>query len=481
MAVIQVPTSDGVKLKDSDSGELRGSIGVAKNGIPTMAPVLPTLPEKETPMADHIDSLHERFLVHQEALAGAVSTSAPTITSQPCEEVAYGLARALPTDLNDAQFVDICRLLHQGVQRISKELKKASQTLEPPTDAEWDQWITSAQESIDSGEFDLETHERLIAQLGAAISDGKPDAYTFAIISKLSRKIWAAKYSLDEGYRQISAWFDVSPVEVKRQIVKFQNEYLALEELGMAPDIDPIYSRGYKMTSGSSPKDDATVYGHWMAGTPELYDPSAVPTKFVAMDTETTGLDKANDRVIQIGLVEYDHNGVEQRRFVSYIRPPADENGVISTGGESAVNAHGIHPADVADAPTFEEVAPIIREYFNNATVIGQNLIQFDAAYIKAEYMRLPDADENSGKNIWPRAADTLWHIHRWIDKDGLGLPNRKLDTMTNHFGLPAFNAHDAGADAHATGLLFFHLRKPLKERQMAAYEKRRSNDAWNV
>jgi DNA polymerase III epsilon subunit-like protein len=417
--------------------------------------------------------LHERYSAHKDGLAKIVKIPEGNPDSGLYEEIAYGITRALPLGLTDAQFVDIHRLLHKKIKRIEKE-----DMLLPPTDEQWEQWVSETEASIDSGEFDLETHERLLAQLGAVISAGKPDAYTFTLINLFNRRMRAAVYALDEGYRQISAWFDISPVQVKRKVTEFILEYEKLVAEGNPPETDPMYATGYKMTSGQGPKDDATVWAHYMAENPELYDPSVVKTKFVAMDVETQGTTSATDRILQIGLVEYDHEGVEVRRFVSYVRPPADENGVLFTGDEGAIAAHGILPDDLVDAPKFAEIAPIIREYFDGTTAIGQNLIQFDAAYLRAEYARL-EPDEHTSKSVWPRAADTLWHAHRWIGKHVAG--NMKLGTLITHFGLPTFEAHDAGEDAAASATLFFHIRNQLKVRQIAAYEKRRANDEWNL
>lgn len=476
MASKIILTSDGLKIKDTKTGELLGSIGNGKsNNVPTVA----TLKVSETvlsvtPMSP-IDIAGEQYALHLKNIAEFKTTAQKSAEPQIYEELAHELARALPTDIDEAQLLEVYRLLYNGVNRIKSE------ELVDPTDEQWAQWLVNTETRIKSidADFDDVTMARLLAQLDKVKRGKKPDATAFLILSRLDGKVWAAKYSLDEGYRQISAWFDVSPVVVKWQVAEFRKKYLEAEALGIAPEIDPGYSNGYKTTAGSGPKDNATVYGHLMAENPELYDENAVPTRFVAFDTETTGLESRNANVIQIGMVEYDHNGNETRRFVTYIKPPADENGVISTGDEGARASHGITPADVASAPSFAEVMPKIQEFFEGATVIGQNVIQFDARHLAAEYIRASDGDKSAGKNLWFRAADTLWYAKRHLGH--LGLTNNKLITLNTHFQLPPFNAHDAGADAHATGLLFFHIRRQLKERQLAATAKRRAEDVWAV
>lgn len=473
-----IMTSDGPKIKDTKTGELLGSIGSGKgNNVPTVATLqAPETVSPEIPVSS-IDIAGKRYALHLKNIAEFKTTAQKSAEPQAYDELAHELARALPTDLDEAQLVDIYRLLYNAVKKIKPE------DLVDLTDEQWAEWLVNTEtriKSIDS-DFDDATIARLLAQLDKVKRGKKPSAADFLILSKLDGKLWAAKYSLDEGYRQISAWFDVSPVLVKWQVAEFRKKYLEAEALGVAPEIDPNYAKGYKFTSGSGPKDNATIYGHLMAENPELYDESAVPTRFVAFDTETTGLDSRTANVIQIGMVEYDHDGNETRRFVTYIKPPLDENGVISMGDEGAIAAHGLTPADVANAPSFAEVMPKIKDFFEGATVIGQNVISFDARHLAAEYVRASDGDKSAGKNLWSRAADTLWYAQRHMDKEALGLSDHKLITLNNHFGLPPFNAHDAGADAHATGLVFFHIRRELKARQLAASNKRKENNPWVI
>lgn len=474
-------TPAGPRVKETKTGQILGTppSGGKNNDVPTVGVIkAPETISLETPVSS-IDIASERYARHLKNIEKFKTNAEKAAEPQAYEELAYELARALPTDLDEVQLTDIYRLLYNGVDAVLKKMKP--EDIIDPTDEQWAQWLINTETRIKSidADFDEATVARLLLQLEKVKAGKKPDLRAFIILSRLDRKIWAAKYDLDEGYRQISAWFDVSPVLVKWQVMEFRKQYLEAVALGTPPEIDPNYLAGYKGSSNSGPKDDATIYGHWMAENPELYDENAVPTRFVAFDTETTGLDSREANIIQIGMVEYDHDGNETRRFVTYIRPPADENGVISTGDEKAFNAHRIAPSDVADAPSFAEVMPQIKSFFEGATVIGQNVIQFDAKHLSAEYIRASDGDKNAGKNLWFRAADTLWYAKRHLGH--LNLPNNRLITLNTHYELPPFAAHDAGADAHATGLLFFHIRRQLKQRQIEASAKRQANDPWAV
>ena len=492
MAIEPRPTKGGiVVLWDTKKNELAGSIGQGKdNGIPTVGLTKTSKPAvslddfsllelaRQRYVATLNTATHQRYLTHLTNIEKDIPSSLKGIFGREAyDELAYELVGKLPTDLDDIQLDYVYGLLLKGI----KNIKPADAV--DPTDEQWAQWIAKTEArilSVDS-DFDTDTKAQLLAQLDTVKNGKKPDGMAFVLLNKVDKKAWAAKYDLDQGYKQISAWFDVSPVDVKWQVAKFRKEYLEAEAAGNAPEIPALYNKGYKGSSGSGPKDNATVYGHWMAENPELYDESAVPTRFVAFDTETTGLDSRTANVIQIGMVEYDHEGNETRRYVTYIRPPLDAEGVLSTGDVGAVEAHQIMPADVVNAPTFPEAMSKIKDFFEGATVIGQNVIKFDSKHLAAEYIRASDGDKSAGNNLWNRAADTLWYAQRHLDKDALGLPNHKLVTLNDHFGLPPFDAHDAGADAHATGLVFFHIRREMKKRQRAASKRRRESDFWTI
>lgn len=474
MAIKSIRTSDGVKLYDTDTNRLAGSVGSGTTP-PTAAPEVGATPlPSEAPTPLDVAAAHERYRATRRDEDSEVPADRGIDLSEvPAAGVAVPLARSLVSEIDDAQFADMLRLLDNSLNR------KSAEDMPAPTDEQWNALLDgyAARLADTSVDLDPEVRARLVTELDAVRAGGKPDGRSFTLLSKLDGRMWAAKMSLDEGYRQISAWYDTSPVNVKQNVEKYRREYLAAAEDGQAPDIDPGYAKGYKITSGSAPKDDATIYGHMMAEKPELYDPAAAPTKFVAFDTETTGRDPRDSNILQVGLVEYDHEGTEVRRFVSYIRPPAREDGSLWTGDEGAVAVHGILPEHVKDAPSFAEVVPMLREYFEGATVIGQNVIAFDARHLQEEMIRAAGGNKAAGRNLWPRAADTLWHAQRFIHH----LPNRKLATLSKHFGLPDFAAHDAAEDAHATAQLFFTIRRELKARQLAAYEERKANDPWAV
>ena len=105
----------------------------------------------------------------------------------------------------------------------------------------------------------------------------------------------------------------------------------------------------------------------------------AVPV--VAMDTETTGLDVARDRVVEIAAVRL--QGGPADGAVSFAR-------LVDPGipvPASSTDIHGITDDDLAGAETFAQVMPAFAEWVGRSVVVGYAL-GFDLAVLKAEHTR---------------------------------------------------------------------------------------------
>ena len=90
----------------------------------------------------------------------------------------------------------------------------------------------------------------------------------------------------------------------------------------------------------------------------------------VFFDLETTGVDIATARIVQIALhrMEPDGSSMEYEQLVNPGIP-------IPPG---ATQVHGIRDADVATAPRFADVAPRVMEILQNADLGGYNAIRYD-------------------------------------------------------------------------------------------------------
>ena len=95
------------------------------------------------------------------------------------------------------------------------------------------------------------------------------------------------------------------------------------------------------------------------------------------LDTETTGLDFDNDKIIEIGIVELKDNVLTQNYFHEYINPEKD----ISL---SAQKVHGISNEFLIDKPTFNNIAQKFLDFIKDDTIIIHNA-EFDINFINKE------------------------------------------------------------------------------------------------
>ena len=112
------------------------------------------------------------------------------------------------------------------------------------------------------------------------------------------------------------------------------------------------------------------------------------------LDTETTGLDFENDKVIEIGIVELIDNVLTQNYFHEYINPEMN----ISL---SAQKIHGISNEFLIGRPTFNKIAKNFLDFIKNDTLIIHNA-DFDTNFINKEL-------QNCGfNNIKNSVVDTI-------------------------------------------------------------------------
>ena len=95
--------------------------------------------------------------------------------------------------------------------------------------------------------------------------------------------------------------------------------------------------------------------------------------KYIVLDTETTGLNAAEDELLQVSIIDEEGNVL----FDSYIRPTQH------TEWAEAEHINHITPEMVADAPTIAEVMPEINDILKRYDkIVGYN-VRFDADFLK--------------------------------------------------------------------------------------------------
>lgn len=166
------------------------------------------------------------------------------------------------------------------------------------------------------------------------------------------------------------------------------------------------------------------------------------PHRVVCLDTETTGLSPATDRIIQIACVELLH-GVTLGKKKSWLLNPG------MPIPEEATRVHGITDAMVADARIFTDIADDLKAFIADSPIVAHNA-NFDMAFLEAELKRagLPSL---SGEVL-----DTLPLLRRLV-----GSGRATLDAGCKLFGISLDrrkDRHDALVDAELLAEMFGFL-----------------------
>ncbi|MCF8225383.1 MAG: 3'-5' exonuclease [Bacteroidales bacterium] len=100
----------------------------------------------------------------------------------------------------------------------------------------------------------------------------------------------------------------------------------------------------------------------------------------IFFDLETTGINIANDRIVEISYLKVDVNGNETSRTIR-VNP-----GIPIP--EKVAQIHGIRDEDVKDAPKFEEIAKSLVQDFEGCDLAGYNSVRFDIPLLAEEFLR---------------------------------------------------------------------------------------------
>ena len=168
----------------------------------------------------------------------------------------------------------------------------------------------------------------------------------------------------------------------------------------------------------------------------------------VVMDTETTGLNTATDRIIEIaGIKTGDGTAQRKSAFAELINP-------LVPIREASSAIHHISDADVASAQPFKPVMEAFSRWCGNSVVIGYS-IGFDLGILKAEHER------QGLKWVPPRSLDVR-HLVKLVAPQ---LPDQSLDMAAGWLGIEIGQRHRALADAELTLQVFLRLLPMLKQK----------------
>ncbi len=155
---------------------------------------------------------------------------------------------------------------------------------------------------------------------------------------------------------------------------------------------------------------------------------------WVAIDTETTGLEPESDRVIEVGAVKFRGDEV-LGVFQSFVNPGERLSRFIR-------DYTGIRQRDVDGAPYFSDVATELLPFIGGAPVVGHN-VGFDLSFLRSH-----------GLPIDGPVSDTY-------DLGRVFLPwssSHSLTGLAKELDVPVMRAHRAADDAETTRRVFVAL-----------------------
>lgn len=143
----------------------------------------------------------------------------------------------------------------------------------------------------------------------------------------------------------------------------------------------------------------------------------------IVFDTETTGLDKTEDRIIEIGCVELENRFLTGRTFHVYINPQGRQV------HPEALAIHGISNERLVNEPKFSEIADDFLNFTDGARLVAHNAM-FDIGFINAELERIGQLPVSVD-----RVVDTLTLARRKHP-----MAQNSLDALCKRYGID--NSH---------------------------------------
>ncbi|WP_431136361.1 exonuclease domain-containing protein [Psychroserpens mesophilus] len=117
-------------------------------------------------------------------------------------------------------------------------------------------------------------------------------------------------------------------------------------------------------------------------------------------DLETTGINITNDRIVEISILKVHPNGKEES-YTQRVNPTIPIPYVVT-------QVHGISDADVADKPTFKEIAKEVHNMIKDSDLGGFNSNRFDIPLLAEEMLRAEvDFDMKNTQSI---DVQTIFH-----------------------------------------------------------------------
>ncbi|MGI2095498.1 exonuclease domain-containing protein [Shewanella glacialipiscicola] len=160
-----------------------------------------------------------------------------------------------------------------------------------------------------------------------------------------------------------------------------------------------------------------------------------IPTQFIALDVETTGLNAGEDKIIEVAAIKFNLLSNDHPVFEALLNPHVKVSRQITS-------ITGITNEMLTDQETFADIAQDLKAFMGDLPIVAYNA-KFDKGFLQAEFA---NADITLNNHF---------HCAMNLAKLAFSLTNYKLATVAEHCSVPLEGAHRAKADAVAAGRVF--------------------------
>lgn len=174
--------------------------------------------------------------------------------------------------------------------------------------------------------------------------------------------------------------------------------------------------------------------------------------RVVVFDTETTGIDTANNEIVDLAAIRTGAAG-EQDRLQLLVRPrgPVGLSETIHGYSDAHLKQHGVAPLEALEA---------FSRFIAGCVLVGHNVV-FDIRTVEAALRR----------EMLPNCLPNRWFDTLEITRRFQTLPSYRLGDICATKGIPLVNAHQALGDVLATAQLTARLIVPLREHALQRRE----------
>jgi DNA polymerase-3 subunit epsilon len=172
------------------------------------------------------------------------------------------------------------------------------------------------------------------------------------------------------------------------------------------------------------------------------------PYEYALVDVETTGLNPATDRIIQVAVAHVSSHGVLQRTWSTLIDPECDPGPVA---------IHGLTRDHLATAPRYDSVVAELGGLLSNRVLVAHNA-KFDWQFLAAESRRA------THELPVTRRLCTI-DLTRQLD---LPVESLSLGSVASYYDIPQARAHDAIDDMRVMSEVLLKLLTAAEQVELA-------------